>query len=364
MPPDEPMIPILPQEGGPLESVAEQPETEISPAVSVGPGEAEDEEMLDADQIPVPDDDDDDDILFGDSECFLIHPTSTQVWEIEVHQTEVPEERLPSPEQAVHFVLLATEERKKRIEVRLKDLGLEDQALFEGAKRKEVGAWMDHRTVRKVAAGTLDDSQIMRCRWILTWKGPEKEGGPRRAKARLVVLGFEDPDLSHIPNDAPTLGKDGRQLLLQMVASQGWSLVNFDVSTAFLQGKGDGRKLGIKAPEEIREALKMGPKDQCQLEGGAYGRIDAPFLWFQTFKGTLEELGFVQSPFDACTFALVTPTKDDKPHVRGVLGIHVDDGIGGGDAYFTAAIQKLRDTCSFESYDEGEFVFTGIHFRQ
>ena len=177
-----------------------------------------------------------------------------------------------------------------------------------------------------------------------------------------MVLGFEDPDLSHIPNDAPTLGKDGRQLLLQMVASQGWSLVNFDVSTAFLQGKGDGRKLGIKAPEEIREALKMGPKDQCQLEGGAYGRIDAPFVWFQTFKGTLEELGFVQSPFDACTFALVTPTKDGKPHVRGVLGIHVDDGIGGGDAYFTAAIQKLRDTYSFGSYDEGEFVFTGIHF--
>ena len=96
--------------------------------------------MLDADQIPVPDDDDDD-ILFGDSECFLVHPTSTQVWEIEVHQTEVLEELLPSPEQAVHFVLLATKERKKRIEVRLKDLGPEDQALFEGAKPLSAKKW-------------------------------------------------------------------------------------------------------------------------------------------------------------------------------------------------------------------------------
>ena len=61
-----------------------------------------------------------------------------------------------------------------------------------------------HHTVRKVAARTLDDSQIVRCRWILTWKGPEKEGGPRRPKARLVVLGFEDPGLGDIPNDAPT----------------------------------------------------------------------------------------------------------------------------------------------------------------
>ena len=43
----------------------------------------------------------------------------------------------------------------------------------------------------------------MRRRWILSWKGPETQGGPKRAKARLVVLGFEDPDLSSTPNDAP-----------------------------------------------------------------------------------------------------------------------------------------------------------------
>ena len=121
------------------------------------------------------------------------------------------------------------------------------------------------------------------------------------ASLRSAVLGFEDPGLSDIPNDAPTLGKDGRQLILQQVASRQWKLINFDISTAFLQGKGDGRKLGIKPPEELREALGMAPTDQCRLEGGAYGRIDAPFLWFQTLKQTLEELGFIQSPFDPCT---------------------------------------------------------------
>ena len=60
-----------------------------------------------------------------------------------------------------------------------------------------------------------------------------------------------------------TLGKDGRSMVLQMVASRGWSLIYFDVSTAFLQGKGDGRQLGIKAPEELKRALKMDPTDQC-----------------------------------------------------------------------------------------------------
>ena len=218
--------------------------------------------------------------------------------------------------------------------------------------------------MRKVAGGTLDDSQLMCCRGILTWKPPEKEGLPRRAKARLVVLGFEDPNIQDIPNDAPTLSKDARQLILQKVVSNKWKLINFDVSTAFLQGKGDGRKLGIRPPEELKQALKMKPGDQCLLEGGAYGRIDAPFLWFQTFKETLEGLGFVQSPFDACTFFLVTPGPDIKPLTRGVLGIHVDDGIGGGDSYFTAILEKLRGIYSLGSYDEGEFTFTGIRFRQ
>ena len=133
------------------------------------------------------------------------------------------------------------------------------------------------------------------------------------------------------------------------------------MATAFLQGKGDGRKLGIHPPPELQEALRMRGQDQCQLEGGAYGRVDAPFLWFQTFKETLEGLGFIQCPFDACTFSLITPKVDGAPKVHGVLGIHVDDG---GDSYFSKVIEELRAIYNFGSYEEGEFNFTGIHFRQ
>ena len=344
----------------------EQPEGETSPAASMTAGGEVPfpvEPSMEAADIPVPEDDDED-LLFGDTECFLVHPQVNQVWEIGVHETNVEPCNLPSPEQALRYVMLATQDRKKRVEVRLRDLNRGELEQFKRAKDKEVGAWLDHATVRRVAAGTLDDSQLMRCRWILSWKDPEKEGGPKRAKARLVVLGFEDPDLSSIPNDAPTLGKDARQLLLQKVVSNRWKLINFDVSTAFLQGKGDGRKLGIRPPPELRAALNVQEHDQCLLEGGAYGRVDAPFLWFQTFKETLEGLGFIQCPFDACTFSLVTPKPDGFPKVHGVLGIHVDDGIGGGDSYFTKIIQELRSIYNFGSYEEGEFNFTGIHFRQ
>ena len=338
----------------------EQPEMETSLAASeTADGEVPVLEGLEPADIPVPEEDDDEEVLFGDTECFLVHPQAHQVWEIGVHETDIEPHNLPSPTQALHYVMLATQDRKKRVEVRLRDLSAAEQEQFRQAKSKEVGAWLDHATVRKVAAGTLDDQQLMRCRWILSWKGPEKEGGPRRAKARLVVLGFEDPDIATIPNDAPTL-----QLILQKVVSNKWRLINFDVSTAFLQGKGDGRKLGIRPPPELREALKMHEHEQCMFEGGAYGRVDAPFLWFQTFKETLESLGFVQCPFDACTFSLVTPQTDGSPKVHGVLGIHVDDGIGGGDSYFGKVIQELRAIYNFGSYEEGEFTFTGIHFRQ
>ena len=205
----------VPSEPRPVEASAEQPEMEVSPAVSM---EQEAGNLYEPDfvHVPIPEDDDDD-LLFGDTECFLIHPSQDQVWEINLHETDVDFKDLPSPDQALHYVLLATPERKKRVEVRLRGLSGEERQQFEAAKQKEVGAWMDHRTVRRVAAGTLDDSQLMRRCWVLTWKPPEKEGGARRPKARLVVLGFEDPDIGSVPNDAPTLGKDARQILLQQV---------------------------------------------------------------------------------------------------------------------------------------------------
>ncbi|CAE7344232.1 unnamed protein product, partial [Symbiodinium natans] len=319
----------------------EQPEHEVSPTVSMqSVPEQETAPEPEAYDVPVPSDDEE--LLFGDTECFLAYPESGQAWEIVLHESEIKFADLPSASQSLHFAMLASAERKKRVEVRMRDLTAEERGLFDKAKDKEVRAWLDHRTVRRVAQGTLDDRQLMRCRWLLTWKPPEKE----------------------IPNDAPTLGKDARQLLIQKVVSNRWKLINFDISTAFLQGRGDGRKLGIRPPEELRAALGMKPEDQCQLDGGAYGRIDAPFLWFQTLKETLEKLGFLQSPFDACSFSLVTQDKQGKPKVHGVLGVHVDDGIGGGDAYFSRVIQQLRDIYSFGSYEEGDFTFTGIRFRQ
>ena len=154
--------------------------------------------------------------------------------------------RLPPPEDwnlpseiDESMICLASEHRKKRVEVRMRDLTVKDQRRFAAAKNKEAGAWITHKTVRKVAKGRIPERNLMRCRcrWIYTWKTAdqtsEDTADGRKAKARLVVLGFEDPDLDKVPNDAPTLSKDGRQLLLQKICSNRWQLCSFDISTAF-----------------------------------------------------------------------------------------------------------------------------------
>ena len=204
--------------------------------------------------------------LFGD-DCNFVDG-GYGVWELSLPdydlETETAEVLCCEPT-IFEETLVVSGDRKKRVELNYRHMTRHEQGLFDAAKQKEVKAWLAHGTVKKLAKGSLKPEQIMRCRWLLTWKDPLPGSTEKRAKARLVILGFEDPGVGSVPNDAPTLSKDGRQLLLQQAASRRWCLLNFDISTAFLKGEGDGRPLGIHAPPEIRHALQMQEGDQCSL---------------------------------------------------------------------------------------------------
>ena len=153
----------------------------------------------------------------------------------------------------------------------------------------------------------------------------------RKPKARLVVLGFEDPLVDQIPRDSPTMSKLSRVLILQHAASLGWDIHSFDIKTAFLRGtEKNPRLLGMEPPEEMRRKINLKPEEVVQLLKVAYGRVDAPFLWFQELRQSLLDLGFSQAPFDPCCFVLRGP--DQKP--EGLLGIHVDDGLCAGSKRF------------------------------
>ena len=75
----------------------------------------------------------------------------------------------------------------------------------------------------------------MTMRWVHTWKVAE-DTGETNAKARLVVKGFTDPDLTEIPSESPTLSRLSRQLILQIAASRGFRLRRSDAKTPSSSG--------------------------------------------------------------------------------------------------------------------------------
>jgi len=271
------------------------------------------------------------------------------------------------------IVFLASNAKKQRAEVKEKDLSPSDRLLFQGAKAKEVASWLSTETVRRIARSQIPEEQILRSRWVLTWK-PRDDNDPQKnengssmsdshkPKARLVILGFEDPQIENLARDSPTLGKESRTLILQYAASAKWRIRSFDVQTAFLRGsRTDGRILGMEPPLEMRAQMKLQPWECCELLKSAYGLCNAPLLWYEELKGALLNLGFQISPLDPCLFVL---PKRDKKGIHGVVGIHVDDGLGAGDKEFEEAIRKLETRYPFGSTHHTDFQFTGIHIHQ
>jgi len=146
-----------------------------------------------------------------------------------------------------------------------------------------------------------------------------------------------------------------------------WKLRSFDIKAAFLQGQPQAdRVIAVDPVPELRKALSMKPQEICRLNKSAYGLIDAPYLWYCALVSELLRLGFETSPFDPCCFVLRSPpSSTGQPgKLEGILGVHVDDGIGGGSEVFKAKIQELEKTFAFVSHKISAFTFTGIEVTQ
>jgi hypothetical protein len=90
------------------------------------------------------------------------------------------------------------------------------------AKQKELTSYFANKVWTFTEIGKNEADRVVTARWVLTWKQPEpQEGQPaslqRRAKARLVLRGFEDPDLFNLEKTSPTASKSSKMLLLALV---------------------------------------------------------------------------------------------------------------------------------------------------
>jgi len=138
-------------------------------------------------------------------------------------------------------------------------------------------------------------------RFVLTWKKDPDSPGGKRGKARLVVLGFQDPYLGQETTCSPTLNKRSKQMLLQIVVQNGWQLKKGDVTAAFLQGRPLTKSRYAVAPPELAEALGMQPGEKyVLLFKSVYGLTAAPLEWYLEVDRVLRLLGAHRCHTDPC----------------------------------------------------------------
>lgn len=288
-----------------------------------------------------------------EEECFVLEvpmkPSDVLAWS----QESNPEE----------MCQVAAASKRARAEVQVKTLSAADRELFNVAKDNELSCWLSTNSLKPIMRQKLNPDQILQSRWVLTWKDVEADGdipAHKKPKARLVVLGYQDPKLTSVARDSPTLSREGRHTILQCVSAFQWELTSFDIRTAFLRGKADeNNPLAMEPPPELRKKLQLSSQQVCALVGNAYGRVDAPLLFYKH----LHELNFRCHPLEPCVFILETGAGANRT-LHGVLGTHVDDGVGGGDSYFQQQLQELSKRLPFGSVKKRKFTFTGVQLEQ
>ena len=127
-------------------------------------------------------------------------------------------------------------------EVIYKDMNVDEKAEFANAMRAELDSFFSNAVWEfadeQDAQEAAKAKRIITARWVLTWKRTnenEQDAPPKyKAKARLVLRGFEDPDLLTMKTAAPTASRLWRMYLIAFASWKGWVILCGDVKTAFL----------------------------------------------------------------------------------------------------------------------------------
>lgn len=160
-----------------------------------------------------------------------------------------------------------------------------------------------------------DDCNEISAKWLFKLKHDGSHGS-KRYKARLVARGFSQrkgQDYHEI--FAPVVRIESIRLLFSLCVQLDLQYVQFDIATAFLNGKVD-EELYLKPPE----GLRVGKGKTLKLFKSLYGLKQAPRVWNNAFTDILKEYGMKRCYKDPCVFV---KTKPDLIYVS----IYVDDGL-------------------------------------
>ena len=250
-------------------------------------------------------------------------------------------------------------------EVSWHKLSQEEKVEFDEAQAIELKNVLSSAAVRALTRSELqgiDPARVVNMRWALT----RKSSGT--AKARLVVLGFQQHNLTSVQTAAPTLSRSGRYALLAAASNKGFKMESGDVTSAFLQTVGslEDEELFVRAPSELSALFgaEGGEEVILKLTKAFYGLVHAPRKWHESVVEALLLGGWTQTKADRCLFCMF----DDQTHeLIALAGMHVDDFLICGKEdhpKYIAAKAELQSKFKFGKWCEAEFDFAGCHLKQ
>ncbi|CAE7205304.1 RE1 [Symbiodinium sp. CCMP2592] len=247
--------------------------------------------------------------------------------------------------------------KRQAVEVSEKRLSPQELAQFKEAKMIEVKNFLAAKAF-EVLPKHLQPSkeQAIGMRWVLTWK--TKDSGEVKAKARAVLLGYQDPAYEHRATTAPVMTRQTRQMLLQVAANHRWNVYKGDVSGAFLQGREYPGSLFCIPCDEICDCMNIPRGSVTKLKRACYGLVDAPLEWYKTVSEFLESLGLERLWSDACSWVWRS-----EGRIQAMVSGHVDDFLFSGNEdnpRWNEIVRKIKERFHWGDWVCNEFIQCGV----
>ena len=242
--------------------------------------------------------------------------------------------------------LLAEEFNEKR-------LTAEEKKEFDEAKDQALRVWLENDAWKAVSIESADPEETVPARFLLRWKPKAEAKNGKVANARVILQGFRHKDVltQELETESPTLSRIGKHLIYLYITQKGWKIFSADVKSAFMQSDSIDKetRIFIKPTADMRRRLErlMGLKPFQILKATkpAFGDVRAPRQWnLSADKVMIGDLKFLRHPLDRCVYISYREAYQEDHDkevfqmngkqciVDGLLGLHVDDYIGGGEA--------------------------------
>jgi hypothetical protein len=190
-----------------------------------------------------------------------------------------------------------------------------DRLLWWDAIYKEMQVLNDYETFGEAE----EDGHAMKTKLVLTLTFANDY--TRKYKARLVVCGYTQiKGLDYQETFSPTTSTLIVFILLHIGAHHGYTMCNFDVSSAFLEGMNDYVQY-CRLPKWLGTDSK-GRGKRVQILRSLYGEKQAPKIWSDRLNEIFMDMNLQRCPVEACLYKY----RDEENNFLYIC-VHVDDGL-------------------------------------